>query len=456
MPSVVLPELQGIKIISLSGSNRIDGLLTAFGWAGDSITYSFPDSANDFHYTGERDTFSAVGANIESTARFALDKDFGSTANDGFSIEGFTRLSVTEGTDAASTIRYGHTDDAGATAFGYFPGWGELHGDIWVGNDIDDSGHSFEDQVQGDWTFAALLHETGHAFGLKHGHVSSEQFPTLDLAYDTPEYTVMTYRSFEGDEPIGPVIEEFGYAQTFMMSDIAALQHMYGANFSVNSGRTVYSWSPDSGNTLVNGKVGLQPGGDAIFATIWDGGGKHDTYDLSAYQSDLSLDLRPGQHCVFSEDQLSDLGYFLKPGVHMARGNIFNALLYREDRRSLIEDAIGGSGDDSLVGNQGRNVLTGNSGNDFLIGMTGADRYVGGAGNDVFFHSSGEGVDTVVDFTDGQDKIDLADFSFARYDDVKALMTDSDAGVTITFATGDVIILLDADFNKMDETDFSL
>ena len=57
------------------------------------------------------------------------------------------------------------------------------------------------------------------------------------------------------------------------MADIAALQHMYGADFSTNGGNTVYKWTPGSGSTFVNGDVAIKPGANKIFATIWDGGG---------------------------------------------------------------------------------------------------------------------------------------------------------------------------------------
>ena len=71
-----------------------------------------------------------------------------------------------------------------------------------------------------------------------------------------------------------------------MMLDIAALQHMYGADFTTNAGDTVYRWTPGVGAHLVDGEVGIDPGGNRIFATIWDGGGS-DTYDLSAYATDV-------------------------------------------------------------------------------------------------------------------------------------------------------------------------
>src|SRR3546814_1081480 len=72
-----------------------------------------------------------------------------------------------------------------------------------------------------------------------------------------------------------------------MMDDIRALQHMYGADFTTNNGNTVYSWYPLNGQTLVDGAVAISPGGNRIFATIWDGGGV-DTYDLSAYSTNLN------------------------------------------------------------------------------------------------------------------------------------------------------------------------
>ena len=51
---------------------------------------------------------------------------------------------------------------------------------------------------------------------------------------------------------------------------------------------------------------------------------------------------------------------------------------------TLIENAVGGSGNDTLRGNEAANVLTGSSGNDILSGMGGPDILVGGAGADSF------------------------------------------------------------------------
>ena len=47
-----------------------------------------------------------------------------------------------------------------------------------------------------------------------------------------------------------------------------------------------------------------------------------------------------------------------------------------------IENAVGGSGNDSITGSAGANVLIGNDGNDTITGGGGADTISGGAGTD--------------------------------------------------------------------------
>ena len=84
---------------------------------------------------------------------------------------------------------------------------------------------------------------------------------------------------------------------------------------------------------------------------------------------------------------------------HYARGQVFNALQYNGDVRSLIENANGGSGNDTISGNSANNVLTGNGGMDTLVGGFGNDNLTGGAGADTFvFNSLSEGIDTITDF----------------------------------------------------------
>ena len=177
--------------------------------------------------------------------------------------------------------------------------------------------------------------------------------------------------------------EAYGYPQTYMANDILALQTLYGANFTTHSENTVYSWSPTTGQEFINGVAQLAPGNGAggsanrIFETIWDGNGI-DTYDLSNYTTAVSINLNPGASSITSATQLAYLG-----NGHYAAGNIYNAYLFNNDARSYIENAIGGSGNDTLIGNAIANNLNGGDGNDTLIGGAGNDTIVGGSGTDV-------------------------------------------------------------------------
>ena len=139
----------------------------------------------------------------------------------------------------------------------------------------------------------AFIHETGHALGLKHGHES----PALSPDRDSLEFSVMTYRGYIGaptDEVNGGYTNEtFGFPQTPMIYDIAALQRLYGADFSYNSGNNTYSWNANTGAFSIDGVVQWTPGNNRVFMTIWDGNGE-DTFNLSNYSGATSIDLRPG------------------------------------------------------------------------------------------------------------------------------------------------------------------
>jgi serralysin len=264
----------------------------------------------------------------------------------------------------------------------YMPGT-PFGGDVWFGN------IAFEAPTKGSYAFNSILHEIGHAVGLKHGQ-DPDPYGTLPPEHDSSEWSVMTYYSYIGSDGEFYSINDGSGNQTYMIDDIAALQYLYGANFNTNAGNTVYTWSPTTGETFIDGVGQGASSANKVYEAIWDGGGI-DTYNLSNYSSNLVIDLRPGEWSTFSTAQLADLDS-AAPGVHLAAGNVANAYQYNGDPRSLIENAIGGSGNDTLIGNQANNLLAGGAGNDVLAGLEGNDTLTGAAGNDTLFGGVGNDI----------------------------------------------------------------
>ncbi|MBP7337127.1 M10 family metallopeptidase C-terminal domain-containing protein [Niveispirillum sp.] len=93
------------------------------------------------------------------------------------------------------------------------------------------------------------------------------------------------------------------------------------------------------------------------------------------------------------------------------------------------DDLFGGAGNDTILGGNGDDRLFGDAGNDRLIGGNGNDTFTGGAGNDVFVLDRqtdySRNYNTITDFTQGQDRIDVSGLGINSMDTLLAL-TDAE------------------------------
>lgn len=228
----------------------------------------------------------------------------------------------------------------------------------------------------GNYGYMALMHEIGHALGLNHPGDYNGGSPTYaanaKYMQDSQQYSIMSYFSASNTGA-----NHGGYyASTPLLHDIAAIQKLYGADYTTRSGDTVYGFNSTAGSDAYNFTVNNHP-----VICIWDGNG-NDTLDVSGFAYNQSIDLHAGS--------FSDVGGLTK-NVSIA----YNC---------TIENAVGGSGNDTLLGNELNNTLRGGSGNDTLNGDKGEDSLFGGAGDDTYYVNSAG--DTVTEYSsEGTDTV---------------------------------------------------
>ncbi len=212
--------------------------------------------------------------------------------------------------------------------------------------------------------FETILHELGHAMSLK--HTSPNQLPTqspfIDTAYQNHNYTVMHYVANGNGNDFYSSEGEWAYRH-FQLLDVYALQQRFGANQSTN-GNTIFT----SGSLHLN----------EWLQVLWDAGGV-DTIDMS--------DQSRAQRINLATASFSDVGAI--------SGNNPSGYNLSIGFSVTIENAVGGSGNDTIFGNASINAISGGSGNDIIYGNDGDDVLDGGTGANVIAGGTGNDILTV-------------------------------------------------------------
>ena len=167
---------------------------------------------------------------------------------------------------------------------------------------------------------------------------------------------------------------------------------------------------------------------DAGRASIVDSDGGTDTLNAAAVTSDIMIDLTPGAT---------------------------NGGLFVIDAGTTLENAIGGSGNDSVTGNtannkfwgrEGSDTIDGGAGDDWLSGGYGNDLLTGGTGADTFSFTFASGIDFITDFEVGTDTIELVGYGLDSADVFDLLSFDgsgnaqfNDGGTQIIFSGIDAL-----------------
>lgn len=242
--------------------------------------------------------------------------------------------------------------------------------------------------------FVTIVHEIGHGLGLDHTHFGNpgdpHVFPGVAAASDAGTnglnstlYSIMSYRN-------GPMISgdtAYGRASGPMAFDIGAIQTIYGANTTFMNGNDTYTL-PDTNAA------------GTFWTSIWDTGGT----DAIVYNGtkDATIDLRPAT--LQNEPGGGGFASFATgiTGGFTIAADITNALAnVNSETGVVIENATGGTGNDTITGNGAHNIINGGAGIDTMAGGNGNDTYVVDNSFDVVTEIAGQGDDTIntsVDF----------------------------------------------------------
>ncbi|TAJ82527.1 M10 family metallopeptidase C-terminal domain-containing protein [Reyranella sp.] len=268
--------------------------------------------------------------------------------------------------------------------------------------------------TEGGYPYSTVIHELGHILGLGHsgpynGAVNGyqQQFGV----YDTKLWSIMSYiaandvaTTYYGDYPVytnwGVPPDAVAYQPlTPQMMDILAIQRLYGTSTSATfAGNQTFGFNSSfSGyfKSIYDFGTGNNP---AAIVTIWSHG-TNNALNLSGFTQDAYVDLNPG---TFSSagGKVNNIGIAFETVVETAIGGSGNDTIKASNVASSLN---GGDGNDLLIGGNGNDTLLGDNGNDLLQGGNGDDQLYGVAGNDTL--QGGAGADMLAG-GDGNDVLD--------------------------------------------------
>lgn len=259
------------------------------------------------------------------------------------------------------------------------------------------------DLIIGSRGFETVLHEIAHA-ALSLTDISTSagwNGAILPADLNARTYSIMSYAAVPGRVTGPDNVNENGGTfsanpTTPMVLDILATQWLFGANLNFANSDDVYKFDELT----------------EYHKTIWDAAGT-DTIDVSDHKASVFIDLTPGSYSDVGADVTASTAKGVTT-IEKTLGIAYGA---------IIENILGGDGNDVFVGNLVNNSFTGGQGNDQISGGNGIDTSIYKGIRSNYEITNTGGVTTIKDLT-GSDGVDtLTDVEFAQFSDVTVNLT---------------------------------
>lgn len=373
-------EIATVSSLPTTSDTGVTALNSNTLWSKKSLTYSFNKSIpSDYTESAQTSGWQAFNSTEEQIAKDGLN-----------AVQDLTQLTFSLASNNGD-LRFNKVNTTSSNGFAYYPSdYAAIGGDVFIANTYMKDNNS---NAKGSYGYYTVLHEIGHALGLKH---SFEDGTTLASSVDNHVYTLMSYTegrnlranfTITSDNKASASYTYSAQPSSYSLYDVSALQAMYGANMNTRTGSNTYTIS--------------RPNFE--YKVIWDAGG-NDTIDVSNATYASTVDLRPNSFSTIdyyslTQQKADTIAWYKANGFNSASISNWVEAVYNDSQRAkefytgennlaiakgaIIENVITGASNDTVRDNQVNNIIVTGTGNDTIqLYEGGYDTVNGGAGTD--------------------------------------------------------------------------